>query len=66
MTQDDASYYRQRASQEQRAARNATCAAARERHEELASLYRFRATLLAATLPEFRPLESPVPARAAA
>lgn len=61
MTQDDARYYQQRASQEQRAARNATCAAARERHEEMAALYRFRGRLLA-TLPDLLPHKGLEPA----
>jgi hypothetical protein len=65
MTRDDASYYRQRASEEQRAARNATCAVARERHEELAALHRFRATLLAPA-PELLTQTSREPAAVAA
>lgn len=65
MTKDDVSYYRQRASQEERAARNATCTVARERHEELAALYRFRATLLAPA-PELLPQKTLEPAAVAA
>jgi hypothetical protein len=63
MKQDDSSYYRQRASEERQAARNATCSAARERHEEMAALYRFRATLLA-DLPELILPKSLAPAAA--
>lgn len=61
MRHDDSAYYRQRAFQEEQAARDATCAAARERHQELASLYGFRASLLA-TLPDLLPRNSPEPA----
>jgi len=46
MKRDDAAYYRKRAIDEQVAAQNATCEAARERHEELATMYRFRAAML--------------------
>ena len=42
---DDADYYRRRALQEQIAAQKATCAAARERHDQLAAMYRFRALM---------------------
>lgn len=42
---DDADYYRRRALQEQIAAQKATCAAARERHDQLAVMYRFRALM---------------------
>ena len=42
---DDADYYRRRALQEQIAAQKATCAAARERHDQLATMYRFRALM---------------------
>ena len=63
MRHDDPAYYRQRALQEERAAREATCAEARERHEELASLYDFRASLLA-TLSDLLPQKSPEPATA--
>ena len=41
----DADYYRRRAMQEQIAAQKATCAAARERHDQLATMYRFRALM---------------------
>lgn len=40
---DDASYFRRRALQEQIAAQKATCEAARNRHDQLAAMYRFRA-----------------------
>lgn len=40
---DDAGYFRERAIEEQVAAQRATCAAARQRHDEMAALYRFRA-----------------------
>ncbi len=43
---DDSDYYRARALQEQIAAQKATCAAAQERHDELAMMYRFRAVML--------------------
>ena len=46
MKRDDAEYYRQRALQEQLAAQRAACSAARERHDELAMMYRFRAAML--------------------
>ena len=46
MTHDDAEYYRRRASQERLAAQDATCAAARQRHDELAAMYDFRAAVL--------------------
>ena len=42
----DAGYYRRRALQEQLAAQTATCAAARQRHDELAAMYGFRAAIL--------------------
>jgi hypothetical protein len=43
---DDAEYYRRRALQEQVAAQDATCSAARGRHDELAMMYRFRTAML--------------------
>jgi len=46
MDRNDAIYFRERAVQEQVAAQNATCEAARLRHEELATMYRFRAAML--------------------
>lgn len=46
MKRDDAGYYRRRALQEQQAAQKATCSAARQRHDELAMVYRFRAAML--------------------
>lgn len=49
MVEDDFSYFRVRAKQEQAAAESATCVEARKCHEALAHLYRFRLdTLLAA------------------
>ena len=42
---DDTDYYRRRAMQEQIAAQKATCEAARERHDQLAAMYRFRALM---------------------
>ena len=48
MRHDDAEYYRRRALQEQRAAQDATCRAACERHHELASMYRLRTAMLTA------------------
>ena len=52
MKQDDVDYYRTRAVQEQVAAQKASCEAARERHEELAAMYRFRSAMLT-THPSF-------------
>jgi hypothetical protein len=46
MREDDLSYFRRRALQEQVAAEQAVCEAARLRHDELATMYRFRATML--------------------
>ena len=46
MRTDDESYYRARALQEQIASRNATSEAARERHDQLAAMYRFRAAMI--------------------
>lgn len=46
MREDDFSYYRHRAIQEQLAAQKASCEPARRRHDELATLYRFRAAML--------------------
>ena len=46
MREDDVSYCRRRALEEQLAARKATCEVARERHDELATMYQFRATML--------------------
>ena len=46
MTEDDATYFRRRALQEQLAAQNAASNVARDRHDELATMYRFRAAML--------------------
>lgn len=46
MRQDDAEYYRRRALQEQLAAQNAACAVARQKHNEFATMYRFRTAIL--------------------
>ena len=46
MREDDASYFRRRALQEQLAAQKATCKVAKDRHDELATIYRFRAAML--------------------
>lgn len=43
---DDRSYYRARAIQEQVAAQKAGSGPARERHDQLAMMYRFRAAML--------------------
>ena len=51
MREDDASYCRRRALQEQVAAQAATCEEARLRHQELGEMYRFRAAMLS-TAPE--------------
>lgn len=50
---DDADYYRGRAIQEQIAAQKATCVQARNSHDQLAAMYRFRALMLSdGPLPE--------------
>ena len=46
MVEDDATYFGRRALQEQLAAQNAACKVARDRHDELATMYRFRAAML--------------------
>jgi hypothetical protein len=55
MKRDDANYYSRRALEEHLSAQRATCAAARDRHEELATMYRFRAGIL--TIPSQPSLE---------
>jgi hypothetical protein len=45
MRKDDESYFRRRAVQEQVAAQRAACEVARLRHEELATMYRFRSAM---------------------
>jgi hypothetical protein len=62
MNRDDATYYCRRALEERLAARKATCAAARERHQELATMYQLRADTLAAGA-ELRSEESSTAAR---
>lgn len=59
MTRDDAGYYRRRALQEQLAAQRAACSAARQRHDELATMYRFRVAMLP-TDPEASLEETPL------
>jgi len=49
---DDSAYFRRRAVEEQVRAQLSTCAAARERHDELAAMYRFRAAMLS-THPQY-------------
>lgn len=49
MREDDFSYFKRRAIQEQIVAQKATCEAARQRHDELAAMYRFRAAMLTKT-----------------
>jgi len=49
MHSDDRDYYLRRASEEDAAARAAASLSARWRHEELAGLYRMRASLLGST-----------------
>lgn len=44
--EDDGTYFARRAIQEQVASQNASCEAARERHDELAMMYRFRSAML--------------------
>lgn len=46
MTLDDYIYYTRRARQEEQAASNAACEAARECHQELADAYRLRCSLI--------------------
>jgi len=46
MREDDATYFRRRALQEQLAAQLATSKVARDRHDELATMYRFRAAMV--------------------
>lgn len=46
MIEDEATYLQRRALQEQLAAQNASCKVARDRHDELATLYRFRSAML--------------------
>ena len=46
MRTDDESYYRARALEEQVAARNATSEVARQCHDQLATMYRFRVAML--------------------
>lgn len=46
MRESDTTFYRRRALQEQVAAARATCAAARERHDELAAMYWFRLAMV--------------------
>ena len=43
---EGAEYYRQRALEEQVAAGEAACEEARRRHDELATMYRFRAAMM--------------------
>jgi len=58
LTPDDATYFRARAVQEQIAAQSADCAHARDRHGQLAAMYRFRAAMLANPLQPGRWLEN--------
>jgi hypothetical protein len=51
---DDAAYFRSRALQEQVAAQRSTCEAARESHNALAVMYRFRA-MMTPGAPAFEP-----------
>jgi hypothetical protein len=46
MIEDEATYFRRRALQEHLAAQNAASKVARDRHDELATMYRFRAAML--------------------
>jgi hypothetical protein len=50
MQQSDCEYYRARAVQEQLAAMRAGCPTARRCHEELATMYRFKAGMLSKPL----------------
>jgi hypothetical protein len=46
MILDDEAYFRRRALQEDLAARNARCEAARERHDEMAAMYLLRCSVI--------------------
>lgn len=46
MRENDATYFHRRSIEEQVAAQRATCEEARHRHEELATMYRFRSAML--------------------
>lgn len=48
MNSDDREYFRRRAREEARAAQNASCEAAKERHAELAELHRHHCSKAAA------------------
>ncbi len=58
MMRNDESYYRSRATQEEAAARMATCPEARGRHEVLAAAYRFRCRVLETESISPRPLDT--------
>ena len=58
----DPEYYHRRAEQEQTAAQKAICSVARDRHRELAAMYRLRVAMLT-TSPELW-LEESSPTRA--
>lgn len=58
--ESDESFCRRRALEEDVAARTASCAIARERHQEMADMYRFRAEMLTPHL-SIRPRGSAVP-----
>lgn len=62
MTLEDQLYYLRRLIQEDLAAARASCAAARERHEELAALYRARCSEEIADLAAQAEEEQPNPA----
>lgn len=53
ITSSDSAYFRERAVEEDLAANGARCAAARERHEEMADMYRFRVSMLKRDLPSW-------------
>lgn len=63
MPEDDASYYRRRALEEQIAGQRAASGPAQHCHEQLAAMYRFRASMLskpAEYAPDaLQPLEEP-------
>jgi hypothetical protein len=53
VTGNDPAYFGARAVEEDIAAHNAHCVAARERHEEMADMYRFRVAMLKPGLPSW-------------
>jgi hypothetical protein len=54
---DDLRYYRRRLLQEEKAVNEATCPAARDRHEELAAAYQLRSRLILAVVTTGKPAQ---------